>query len=751
MPEGNQLLPKQHLQWCELELLLRAGPQVGDNKSYYAFPRFHRPSDDDDNFMPNIPPVVVEHMRLAACKRDPVLYGRTLWAMLFGDVQMRLLLNRAMANARALHLALRLRLLIGHDAIELHALWWETLIDPATDSPILMHEDFMFSRYLASKVGTPLGPPPANRMRVLFAVADPADLGEWEANGRPLGKPDMGGLPLLHELADQHDVVTLGERVPVTLDNLVARMDQGVDVLYLVCHGALVNGESRLFLENDAGKTAVVSGENLAASLRDMLSRPRLVVLASCQSAGTGAGCMVGDDGELAALGPRLMDAGVPSVIAMQGNVSERTVRRFMPVLFQQLSAHGQIERAMAVARASVREHQDWWVPVLFTRIKSGQLWDRAALPADIAGPPYDWQRVVDDLNTNTSVMVLGSGMGEEVLGSSRDIARRWVEENKLPLAPQLRDSLPQVAQYLACTQNSDYPLMLLREYLICSLRMRHAALLAGYRANAGAHDELDMLVREIGRRKRREFEERQSANDRAQEQALQLGCPVILPYPNLQEPLYSRIARLPVTTYVTTNRDNLLLESLEAEGRHPEVAVCRWKPMLPDGMSTSEQDWPPSVFDTDPGFEPTYERPLIYHVFGYTNAPQTVVLTEDDYFDFLVGLSRNQGNPRTRMPAHIKKVLATHGLVFLGFQFDDWEFRTMFRGVLPREGIEAGGNHANVAVQVEPSDVSVGTPDDARNYMQKYFSRHREIQVYWGNPDDYLKELSKQWKWSRQ
>ena len=32
--------------------------------------------------------------------------------------------------------------------------------------------------------------------------------------------------------------------------------------------------------------------------------------------------------------------------------------------------------RAIAAARGVVREEPDWWMPVLFMRLKSGQLWD---------------------------------------------------------------------------------------------------------------------------------------------------------------------------------------------------------------------------------------------------------------------------------------------------------------------------------------------------------------------------------------
>lgn len=731
MLEGNQ--PVSRKLPCELELLLRASAQGDQTCSYYPFVRFFRPDANSESRISNAPRIVIDQKRLNACKAEPLEYGKALWSMLFGSTEMQRVLEIANANADALRTALRLRLLIGHDALELHSVWWEALVDPRADSPILMRERFMFSRYLDSAEDAPLESLGARKLRVLYAVSNPGDLDEWPVNGRSLGKPDVHSQFLPDDVASQFDIARLGDGVPCTLNNLVAQLREGVDILYLVCHGALVEGQSRLYLENDSGLTEVVSGDRLANRLRDMTVRPSMVILASCQSAGTGAAASIGDDGELAALGPRLMDAGVAAVIAMQGNVTQRTARQFMPALFEHLAAHGQVEYAMAVARGTVRDHHDWWMPVLYTRLKNGALWDETALTVP---DRFKWGRLLADLQKQETVMVLGSSLGEDVLGASRDIARDWMNKCKYPRDPSdvhTRDGLQQVTQFVACTYNRNFALAQLRRYLLLSLRERYAEVLADYQDETGAPDELDALVREIGARLRAQIQARRKAG-----------------VAGVTDLAYTQIARLPVTTYVTTNRDNLLFDSLVAEGRRPEIVICRWKP-LATGPDTSElYAWPASVFDRQPDFKPSIERPLIYHVFGNLSHPHTMVLTEDDYFDFLVGFSRNQSSPRTSMPAHVRMVLATHGLMFLGFQFDDWEFRALFRGVLPREGIEAGADRLNVAVQLDPDDRFVPSADAARAYMQTYFSQHRMIHVYFARFDEFLHKLTGRWAWTK-
>lgn len=109
---------------------------------------------------------------------------------------------------------------------------------------------------------------------------------------------------------------------------------------------------------------ARVPGSALVQAITELRVPPRLVVLASCQSAGTGGDAATGDNGALAALGPRLAEAGVAAVLAMQGNVSMTTVARFMPVFFRELDRNGQIDRAMSVARSAVKDRPDRWAPV---------------------------------------------------------------------------------------------------------------------------------------------------------------------------------------------------------------------------------------------------------------------------------------------------------------------------------------------------------------------------------------------------
>ncbi len=123
------------------------------------------------------------------------------------------------------------------------------------------------------------------------------------------------------------------------------------------------------------------SRNGTGTQLKSLVQSPRLVVLATCASARTGEG------DALFALGPSLAETGVPAVLARQGDVTMDTVARFMPVFFAELRHDGQIDRAAAVARGAVRNRFDYWMPTLFMRSESGQLWD---VPDESA----DWQNL---------------------------------------------------------------------------------------------------------------------------------------------------------------------------------------------------------------------------------------------------------------------------------------------------------------------------------------------------------------------
>lgn len=353
--------------------------------SYELRLRLTRPGDSAD---PRAGPfsITIDHEGLLA-SADADRYGAALSAMVFT------------AEAAAAFAAMRAAVVGGGETLrlrldlppELHIVRWETLRDPERGTALACDGDLLVSRYLSGGDYRRIAPRPRAQVRALLAIAAPTDLGVYRlapivatAEAQRVSQA-LAGVTITHLRASS------AERA--TLDALHdALTGTPYDILYLVAHGALDDGLPVLFLEDAQGKVERVAGERLVTLIAGLHERrPRLVVLASCESAGDGYAAT------LAALGPALARAGVPAVLAMQGQFTMATNARFAPALFRELLAHGAIDRAVNAARLLVADQPDWWMPVLYSQLQEGLLWEKPAASAP-QGPRsfYDEERRLD-------------------------------------------------------------------------------------------------------------------------------------------------------------------------------------------------------------------------------------------------------------------------------------------------------------------------------------------------------------------
>ncbi len=614
---------------------------------------------------------------------DADAYGRALGAALFAAPAVAAMYARADATAQQLGVALRLRLAIGPDAPELQGLRWETLRGP--DGGLLVaSERVQFSRYLSSADWQPVRLRPQADLRVLVVIANPRGLDQYGL--APVAvqalwhgvRVSLGGLQVDALLAP-------GE---ATLANIAERLRGGHDVLYLVCHGSWQRGASWLWLEDSAGDIDRITGEALVARITALTMRPRLVVLAACE--GAGAGEAHGEPGEaMAALGPSLARAGVPAVMAMQGMISAETVDRLMPRFFAELRRDGQVDRALARARASVQDRGDGWMPALFMRLRSGRIGytpgfgDRSSFEK--------WPALLQSIKAGRCTPIVGPGLAEPLVGSTHELARRWAEHYRYPLTGD-RDDLPQVAQYLVVQQGSDFPRDQLETALRDSLRERWPLAVPGDMSQASLDEQLVAAAA---------WRRAQGALDS-----------------------FAVLAALPLPIYLTTAVDRLLEHSLGERGKTPASAVCAWHGEL--------------GADAEPGeLRPDVQRPLVYHLFGRLDARDAMVLTEDDHFDFLIGVTGN----RDLIPVTVRRALADTALLFLGFHMEDWNFRVLFRSIMNQQGGGRRKRYAHIAAQIDPEQGRAVDIERARRYLEEYFDE-ADITIYWGSAEDFLREL---------
>jgi hypothetical protein len=714
---------------------LEIGLHRRDGVSWRVEVRYSQQESDADVNIEGPLTVDIDPNELDQLIPDFAAYGRALGQAVLGGA-VGDAYRQAVAASQSHGVILRVRLFVGPSATTLHRTHWETMLDPRDGSPVLTDENIVFSRYLSSNDWRPVRLRPKGALRALVVVSGPTDLDRFQARVlAPVAVEDeveraQNGLsPLPSRVLANHGEVTEGR--------LFDELRDGCDILYLVCHGYLAGDEPYLILENEDGTAARIRGGNLVDRIRDLTRVPRLVVLASCQSAGLGGDARSNDAGVLAALGPRLAEAGVPAVLAMQGDISMETVSRFMPTFFHELQRDGQIDRAMAAARGAIRDRHDWWAPALFMRLRSGRIWYESGFGR--TGERFDqFPALVHEITNHRCTPILGPGLSDQLLGSRQEMAQRWAKNFHFPMAPHSRDDLPQVAQYLAVSQSYEFP----RDELGQHVR---AALVEGYRDQLPQDYYRDRKVKDLPLNKL-------------------LSDVWRIRYPEGSLDPYAVLAKLPLPLYVTTQPANLLAEALRAEGKDPQVEPCRWKRLDDDdpwderpGTDTPEwafvvehdpdkcrvalqAGWPTSVFQRDRSYRPDEHRPLVYHLFGHLARRRSLVITEDDYFDFLIGITRD----RDLVPSGVRRAFADSSLMFLGFRLDEWDFRVLFRSIVNQEG-DRRKEHTHVAVQIDPEEGSTIEPDRARAYLEKYF-QGSNITIYWGSTESFIKQLHDAW-----
>jgi hypothetical protein len=321
-------------------------------------------------------------------------------------------------------------------------------------------------------------------------------------------------------------------------------------------------------------------------------------------------------------------------------------------------------------------------MPTLFMRLKSGRIWYVPGLSAE--GKNFDrWPALLSSIESGRCTPILGFGLLEPLLGSTREIAQRWAETYHYPLAPDEREDLPQVAQFLAISQQQDFPRSELRKFLRHELQQRYAQDLPEELRTARA--SLDQIIKAIGAQRR-------AAN-----------------------PLdpHKVLAEQPFPIYITTMSDDLLVDALREAGKDPQIKVCPWN-------STIARDPLPDDYDPSP------QRPLVYYLFGRLREPDSLVITEDDFFDYLTGFAHN----KQWIPEVVRSGLVNAALLFLGFQLDSWDFRILYRSIIKQEGYQLRGRYASVAAQIDPEGSRLLEPERARKYLEQYF-QGANISIY--------------------
>ena len=308
---------------------------------------------------------------------------------------------------------LRLRLHLS-DVPELSDVPWEYLYDPerarfvalSADSPILRFLDLP-SPVKALDVQPPL--------RVLVIISSPDEYPKLDV--------EVEWKILNDSLADliAKGIVSLTRLAKPTLPALQSQLrKEQYHVFHFIGHGRFSEQkeDGLLLLEDEQGKGTPVSGQFLGTLLHDEKSL-RLAILNACEGASTSK------SDPYAGVAQGLVRQGIPAVIAMQYEVSERAALLLSREFYRSLADNYPVDAALGEARKAIYLDGldiEWGIPVLYMRAPDGHLFDvdaASAKPVESVPKPESAPPPSNADSGGINVTIGGNISGQVAIGNN--------------------------------------------------------------------------------------------------------------------------------------------------------------------------------------------------------------------------------------------------------------------------------------------------------------------------------------------
>ena len=127
--------------------------------------------------------------------------------------------------------------------------------------------------------------------------------------------------------------------------------------------------------------------------------------------------------------------------------------------------------------------------------------------------------------------------------------------------------------------------------------------------------------------------------------------------------PALRGLANLNFPLIVTTNYDSLFQDALLMAGKSPTTEY--YTPGRPGK-------------EIDPSDDPTSQKPFLFKIHGCASNASSMVITDEDYIDFVLGMSKSGGdNP---VPETIYFRLVKWPTLFIGYRLQDYNLRLLLK-----------------------------------------------------------------------
>lgn len=319
---------------------------------------------------------------------------------------------------------------------------------------------------------------------------------------------------------------------------------------------------------------------------------------------------------------------------------------------------------------------------------------------------------LIESIKSGLAVPILSDeAIFDLVLPGHPPLARAYAEDTRYPLDDQ--DNLPRITKFYKLSRQKA-ALSEGRDYTYNDLRADFFAFAKNFiydhaqKLGAGAH-----ILEEA---------EAKYTSTTVTEFARLLG------YPNFnrgaEDPLQV-LANLPFRVLLTTSPYTFLEAALVKAGKTPRTTVIRWRQDLRDLI---DPRIPAAPADREPK-----DFPLVCHLFGLESYSNSLVLTEDDYLEFLVDVNLKRGvEGSDSVPSQVRKALSGDLLV-LGFSLNSWAFRALYAGLIKSDDTRA--EKRGICVQLPPSEAE-------KTYLHDYLQREARFEVVWSDLGEYAQGL---------
>lgn len=242
-----------------------------------------------------------------------------------------------MAGAEEKRSGVRIRLVF--DDPEFAALPWEFLYDNSTNTFLANDPKTALSRYIdvpskkqdIKTVNLPL--------KILLIISSPKDLGDIDSEKEE---------SLIRQSLESHisagliEIDVLREATVRDIDNKI--IEKTYNIIHFIGHGIFKNNKGHIALVDENGNSRNLDDEHFS-NLFLVKQGIGLVVLNSCQSATKSSNQVFGG------IATRLVQKGLPAVIAMQYPISDRTAIIFADKFYKTLSQGLPVDEAVQSTR----------------------------------------------------------------------------------------------------------------------------------------------------------------------------------------------------------------------------------------------------------------------------------------------------------------------------------------------------------------------------------------------------------------